>query len=222
MIQPAYLDEARQIVQRPMFDEVLGDQPLVGRCLNAGSGEGLYAEYLASLGGVTEIVHIDLGAPGWVKRLSSSRHRPLRGSLTQLPFDAGVFDSCLCSEVLEHIPDDAAAVAELARVLRPGGRLLLSVPTPPAPFDAAHVREGYTLPQMTALLERHGFETVHHAFGFRAPLRFLSRAWSWQFHHLGRDRRSFFPRFALRSVALLDRAFSMGTPWDLALVARRS
>jgi SAM-dependent methyltransferase len=221
LLQPSYLDEARKIVQQPMFDEVQRQHPLKGHCLNAGCGEGLYANYLASLEAVTTIVHIDMSPAGWVKALSSPRHRPLRGSLTRLPFESQVFDSCMCSEVIEHIPDDRVAVAELARVLKPGGRLLLSVPTPPAPFDAAHVREGYTLDQLEALLRGQGLEVLHHAFGFRAPLRLLTRAWSWQFHHLGRDKRSFFPRFALRSVALLDRTFSLGRAWDLAVLAQR-
>src|SRR5689334_18242438 len=123
LIQPTYLDEARKFVQQPMFDEVQQGHPLKGRCLNAGSGEGLYAAYLASLEDVTTVVHIDMSAPVWAKGLGPSRHLPSRGSLTRLPFDAQVFDSCLCSEVIEHISDDGEAAAELARVLKPGGRL---------------------------------------------------------------------------------------------------
>lgn len=222
MIQPAYLDEARKIVQQPMFDEVVREHSLDGRCLNAGAGEGLYADYLESLSGIRTITHVDLGSPQWAQRRNPLRHHPLRGSLTRLPFASQVFDSCLCSEVLEHIPEDGEAVAELARVLRPGGRLLLSVPTPPAPPDEAHVREGYTLDQLKTILEAHGFEVLHHTLGFRAPLRLLARAWTWQFHYLGRDRRSFFPRFALQAVAMLDRRLSMGRPWDLVLLAERS
>lgn len=46
----------------------------------------------------------------------------------QLPFRAGSFDAVVCSEVIEHVADPAALIAELHRVLRPGGRLLLSSP----------------------------------------------------------------------------------------------
>lgn len=47
---------------------------------------------------------------------------------TRLPFDDGEFDAVFSSEVIEHIPDWQAAVAEMARVLRAGGRLVLTTP----------------------------------------------------------------------------------------------
>jgi len=47
---------------------------------------------------------------------------------TRLPFDDGAFDRIIASEVVEHIPDDAAALAELTRVLRPGGSIAVTVP----------------------------------------------------------------------------------------------
>lgn len=48
--------------------------------------------------------------------------------LTALTFDDGSVDVVGCFECLEHVPDDGAAMRELARVTRPGGRLLLTVP----------------------------------------------------------------------------------------------
>jgi SAM-dependent methyltransferase len=48
---------------------------------------------------------------------------------TRLPFPDGAFDRIIASEVMEHIPDDAAAAAELARVLKPGGTIAVTVPT---------------------------------------------------------------------------------------------
>jgi SAM-dependent methyltransferase len=52
----------------------------------------------------------------------------LRGDATRLPFADGAFDAVVCSEVLEHVPDDVGALAELVRVLRPGGPLAVTVP----------------------------------------------------------------------------------------------
>jgi SAM-dependent methyltransferase len=47
---------------------------------------------------------------------------------TALPVATASFDAVLCTEVLEHVPDPVAVVQELARVLRPGGKLLLTAP----------------------------------------------------------------------------------------------
>ena len=49
-------------------------------------------------------------------------------SITEMSFAPASFDCVLCSEVLEHIPDDAKAVSELRRVLKPGGVLVVTVP----------------------------------------------------------------------------------------------
>jgi len=46
----------------------------------------------------------------------------------QMPFADGTFDTVFCTEVLEHLPDPARCVSEMARVLKPGGQLLLTVP----------------------------------------------------------------------------------------------
>jgi SAM-dependent methyltransferase len=51
-----------------------------------------------------------------------------QASALALPFATGTFDRVIASEVLEHIPDDGAALSELARVLRPGGTLAVTVP----------------------------------------------------------------------------------------------
>jgi len=52
----------------------------------------------------------------------------VQGDALHLPFPASTFDRVICSEVLEHIPDDIGAMSELARVLRPGGTMAVTVP----------------------------------------------------------------------------------------------
>jgi SAM-dependent methyltransferase len=52
----------------------------------------------------------------------------VQGDGTMLPFADGAFDRVIASEVLEHIEDDQAALDELARVLRPGGTIAVTVP----------------------------------------------------------------------------------------------
>ena len=79
--------------------------------------EAVLAERLRALPGVT-YVSADLADPRAMLRLDVMR----------LPFDDDAFDAILCSHVLEHVPDDRAAMRELRRVLRSGGIALLPVP----------------------------------------------------------------------------------------------
>jgi ubiquinone/menaquinone biosynthesis C-methylase UbiE len=53
----------------------------------------------------------------------------VQGDATRLPFADETFDRVIAAEVLEHVPDDAAAAAELVRVLRPGGTMAVTVPS---------------------------------------------------------------------------------------------
>ncbi|GLY16435.1 class I SAM-dependent methyltransferase [Kineosporia rhizophila] len=59
---------------------------------------------------------------------AGTRTAPVVGDLRTLPFPDASFDRVIASEVMEHIEDDASAVAELARVLKPGGRAAITVP----------------------------------------------------------------------------------------------
>jgi len=104
------------------------------RVLDAGCGGGLVARELAAAG--AEVVGVDrsLGSLGVARRAVGRRgpdpegvprsigsFRPAQGRLERLPFAAGSFDAVVAADVLEHLPDLPAAVAELVRVLAPGG-----------------------------------------------------------------------------------------------------
>jgi len=52
----------------------------------------------------------------------------VQGDALHLPFPDATFDRVICSEVLEHIPNDVGAMSELTRVLRPGGTMAITVP----------------------------------------------------------------------------------------------
>lgn len=106
-------------------------------------------------------------AGGYFVDLSSVSLRKLRdnGGLTvrasaALPFAEKSFDVVCAFEVLEHIPDDEQALAEIARVLRPGGAFFLSVPVDPTRFTyfdtiCGHVRR-YEADALAAQLLSHG------------------------------------------------------------------
>ena len=112
----------------------------------------------------------------------------LRGDATRLPFADNTFDCVVTSEVLEHIQADTAAIAELFRVLKPGGVLGATVPTwwPEkinwmlsdeyhAPKSVGgHVRI-YSATELKAKLRSAGFqiEGQHHAHALHSPYWWL-------------------------------------------------
>jgi SAM-dependent methyltransferase len=105
-----------------------------------------------------------------------------QGDALNLPFPDGEFDRVVAAEVLEHIPDDEAAIAELVRVLRPGGTIAVTVPRwlPEkicwALSDEYHEVEGghvriYRGDELVVKLERAGLRFLgrHHAHGLHSP-----------------------------------------------------
>lgn len=220
-LRPGWPDEARRVVQEPVFREAVAESRPRGRCLNAGCGEGLFSRFLESFEEISEIVNMDVTQPRISGQRSDPRHVDSVGSVTELPFEDASFDWILCTEVIEHVEDDRVAAAELGRVLKLGGFALVSVPKPPAPHDSNHVREGYSLQALRELLAKGGLEVVWHRYCFHLPMRWLLVVWRWQYDRLGRGRRSLMPRFAVLAFGYVDRWLRIGHPWDLVVLARR-
>ncbi len=126
------------------------------------------------------LVHDQLGEHGggvWSLAAANIKH---------LPFDDACFDLVICSEVLEHIPDDKRAIAELVRVLKPGKPLVVSVPRympericwalseDYSKANQGHVRI-YRKKALISLLEQAGvkFLGYHHAHGIHSPFWWL-------------------------------------------------
>lgn len=127
--------------------------------LDFGCGTGAFLEHLERFGtvsavdadaaavafchdrGRTEVQHVPPGAP--------------------LPFADATFDLVTALDVIEHIDDDVAALAELRRVLRPGGRLLVAVPAYMFLWgkqdEVSHHRRRYTARTLRRALEQAGF-----------------------------------------------------------------
>ncbi len=97
--------------------------------LDVGSGAGQIAAHLLDFADPkAQITCIDLSQPMLRRagqRLKSKRPAYVVADVTALPFADGSFDGITCGYVLEHVPDPPLGLSELARVLRPGGRMLL-------------------------------------------------------------------------------------------------
>jgi len=93
------------------------------RVLDAGCGKGRFARVLADRYPQVAIVGFDL-AEAMLQHVPPNV-RACGGSMTQLPFRSAAFDCTYATESLEHAVDIAAAVAEMCRVTKPGGRIVI-------------------------------------------------------------------------------------------------
>jgi SAM-dependent methyltransferase len=146
--------------------------------LEAGCGEGYGAALLASRASRVLALDADNGAVAHVVR-SYPGLGAVAGDLHQLPLRSAGVDVVCCLQVIEHSPDQAGLLREAARVLRPGGRLLVSTPNRHtfspgrnAPLNPFHTRE-LSPAELAELLDFTGFEVrelsaVRHGPGLQA------------------------------------------------------
>jgi SAM-dependent methyltransferase len=99
--------------------------PAGARVLDAGCGSGRTLQELVHYG---EVSGIELNAEAAELARSRGHGEVQIGRLEDLPWPDASFDLITCLDVVEHVPDDVAALAELLRVCRPGGWLLVTVP----------------------------------------------------------------------------------------------
>jgi len=98
------------------------------RILDAGCGSGRTMQLLSAYGTVSGI---ELSEPAAEVARARGVGEVVIGRLEELPWPEERFDLITCLDVIEHTPDDRATLAELRRVCRPGGHLLVTVPAYP-------------------------------------------------------------------------------------------
>ena len=105
--------------------------PNKAKILDAGSGEQKYRKFCKQLTYISQdnVAYDGIG-DGYGGHVTNWSYGPTDYvcDITQIPVESQHFDAVLCTEVLEHLPDPVKAIKELTRVLRPGGRLLLTAP----------------------------------------------------------------------------------------------
>lgn len=120
--------------RRAWLENVLASIPAGQRILDAGAGEGRNRPLCAHLSYVSQdfcqYTGLQGAAPqaGLQNQRWDTSHIDVVSDITAIPLPDGSFDAILCSEVLEHVPEPTHALDEFARLLRPGGRLVMTVP----------------------------------------------------------------------------------------------
>lgn len=167
---------------------------LSGRWLDYGCADGGYTDGLLD-GGASSVVGVDVEAA----RVEEARRRGHPADVadfevfdgTALPFDDGSFDGAFVNEVMEHVADERQSLAELRRVIKPGGHLVVISPNRWFPFEGHTVRIGkwtsrfptpvipwlpgrltrdwvdarnYWPFELSGLVERNGFTVVERSF----------------------------------------------------------
>ncbi len=154
----------RYRVEWPRLDAALRVCGPVGTLFDGGAGSGEFARRMLKAGHCREVIALE---PETYDLLCQNfkgepRARLIEGSLLEVPLPDHCVDLAMSTQVIEHIADHERAATELARIVRPGGWVLITVPHPPEHFpQPGHVREGYTEETLAALMAPRGCVPRH-------------------------------------------------------------
>jgi SAM-dependent methyltransferase len=129
--EPSYVWRAGQQRRLEMIVRNAGGR-IEGCILEDGCGVGMYVEHLSPFGGT--VIGLEYDFERAAEAGTNSPHI-VNAAGESVPLPSGTFDLILSHEVLEHVQDDRAALQEMIRVLKPGGRIVLFVPNRGYPFE---------------------------------------------------------------------------------------
>lgn len=151
-------------------------QPEPRRILDIGCGTGAYLPVLAQYG---EVTGFDTSAQAL--DLCPAKYDVKFGNAYSLPLASGSADIAVALDLLEHLDDDAAALSEAKRVLKPEGLMIVAVPAMPSLWSAhderLEHRRRYTKLALDSLMHECGFEVleISYAMGLLYPGTWLHR-----------------------------------------------
>ena len=129
--EPSYVWRSGQERRLQMILEAAGER-IQGRVLENGCGVGIYLERLAQHSQMAVGLEFELPRAQEAHQLADY---VVAAAGEAIPFPGATFDFILSHEVLEHVQDDRAAIEEMVRTLRPGGRIAIFVPNRGYPFE---------------------------------------------------------------------------------------
>lgn len=154
--EPSYVWRDGQERRLAMIVRGAGER-ITGNILENGCGVGMYIQHLDPLGGTVYGLEYDFER---ANTATANSKRIVNAAGEFLPLPSETFDLVVSHEVIEHVQDDIAAMHEMIRVLRPGGRIVLFCPNRGYPF------------------ETHGiYWRGKYHFGNKLFVNYLPRAW---------------------------------------------
>jgi len=129
--EPSYVWRDGQQRRLDMIVRAAGER-IKGRILENGCGVGMYVEHLAPFGGKAFGLEFDFER---AREAAANSPRIMNAAGEHLPLPSGTLDLILSHEVIEHVQDDRAAICEMIRTIKPGGRAVIFCPNRGYPFE---------------------------------------------------------------------------------------
>lgn len=173
----------RYRVEWPRLRQAFEKVGHVGTLFDGGCGSGEFARRVLEEGLCDEVIGQEMDdnnfreLQGNLGRLPNVRM--IQASLLEIPLADESVDMVMCTQVIEHIADHDKVAREFARILKPGGHALITVPHPPEPFpNDDHVHKGYTAADLRSLFEPLGMVPLAtDYFLTRDTTERMKRAW---------------------------------------------